>query len=260
MAEPVSAYRVVMEGSALAVPLAKPLTLPNKPSVAVLPFTNMSGDPEQEYFADGLVEDLTTSLSKIRGSGFLGSTRPPAGTRHRYAHHLRNPVAGLLRGHGQGRDDDELQGVLYLGCLRDINRRRTRRCAIGDGVLILRRAGYAICAGPDLDSLTSALRRNLPVRELEELTMLSFQEKAQMSWIRWKYEIGLTTALLRIDAACLFFRQAGQPPSIHENIEQSRYVSQRVASAHRYMERRDLPPATFRSRLAQSPDLQPVRV
>ena len=67
MAEPVPAYRVVMEGSALAVPLAKPLALPNKPSVAVLPFTNMSGDPEQEYFADGLVEDLTTSLSKIRG-------------------------------------------------------------------------------------------------------------------------------------------------------------------------------------------------
>ena len=67
MAEPVSAYRIVMEGSALAVPLAKPLALPNKPSIAVLPFTNMSGDPEQEYFADGLVEDLTTSLSKIRG-------------------------------------------------------------------------------------------------------------------------------------------------------------------------------------------------
>ena len=67
MAEPVPAYRVVMEGSALAAPLAKPLALPNKPSIAVLPFTNMSGDPEQEYFADGLVEDLTTSLSKIRG-------------------------------------------------------------------------------------------------------------------------------------------------------------------------------------------------
>jgi adenylate cyclase len=67
LAEPVPAYRVVMEGSALAVPLAKPLVLPNKPSVAVLPFTNMSGDPEQEYFADGLVEDLTTGLSKIRG-------------------------------------------------------------------------------------------------------------------------------------------------------------------------------------------------
>ena len=68
MAEPVPAYRIVMEGSALAAPLAnKPLALPNKPSVAVLPFTNMSGDPEQEYFADGLVEDLTSSLSKIRG-------------------------------------------------------------------------------------------------------------------------------------------------------------------------------------------------
>ena len=43
-----------------------PLTLPDKPSIAVLPFANMSGDPEQEYFADGMVEDITTALSKIR--------------------------------------------------------------------------------------------------------------------------------------------------------------------------------------------------
>ena len=44
---------------------AKPLSLPNKPSVAVLPFQNMSGDPEQEYFADGMVEDIITALSPI---------------------------------------------------------------------------------------------------------------------------------------------------------------------------------------------------
>ena len=43
------------------------LTLPDKPSIAVLPFQNMSGDPEQEYFADGLVEDLITNLSKNPG-------------------------------------------------------------------------------------------------------------------------------------------------------------------------------------------------
>jgi TolB-like protein/class 3 adenylate cyclase/Flp pilus assembly protein TadD len=41
--------------------------LPDKPSIAVLPFTNMSGDPEQEYFVDGITEDLTTDLSKISG-------------------------------------------------------------------------------------------------------------------------------------------------------------------------------------------------
>ena len=40
--------------------------LPDKPSIAVLPFTNMSGDPEQEYFADGITEDLITALSKVR--------------------------------------------------------------------------------------------------------------------------------------------------------------------------------------------------
>ena len=44
-----------------------PLALPDKPSIAVLPFQNMSGDPEQEIFADGLVEDIITTLSKLSG-------------------------------------------------------------------------------------------------------------------------------------------------------------------------------------------------
>src|SRR5262245_35634289 len=42
------------------------LSLPNKPSIAVLPFQNMSGDPEQEYFADGIVEDIIAALSRFR--------------------------------------------------------------------------------------------------------------------------------------------------------------------------------------------------
>ena len=43
------------------------MPLPDKPSIAVLPFTNMSGDPEQEYFADGITEDIITDVSKISG-------------------------------------------------------------------------------------------------------------------------------------------------------------------------------------------------
>src|SRR3954463_15661225 len=43
-----------------------PLALPDKPSIAVMPFQNMSGDPEQEYFADGMVEEIITALSRIR--------------------------------------------------------------------------------------------------------------------------------------------------------------------------------------------------
>ena len=41
-------------------------SLPDKPSIAVLPFQNMSGDPEQEYFADGIVEEITTALSRFK--------------------------------------------------------------------------------------------------------------------------------------------------------------------------------------------------
>jgi adenylate cyclase len=40
--------------------------LPDKPSIAVLPFANMSGDPEQEYFVDGMVEEVITALSCVR--------------------------------------------------------------------------------------------------------------------------------------------------------------------------------------------------
>src|SRR6516164_1547467 len=66
---PVRAYRVrdrtiPAMGPKELSPL--PLLLPDKPSIAVLPFQNMSGDPEQEYFADGMVEEITTALSRIR--------------------------------------------------------------------------------------------------------------------------------------------------------------------------------------------------
>ena len=47
-------------------PERRALALPNKPSIAVMPFENMSGDPEQEYFADGMVEEITTALSHFR--------------------------------------------------------------------------------------------------------------------------------------------------------------------------------------------------
>ena len=47
-------------------PSKVPLALPDKPSIAVLPFQNMSGDPEQEYFADGMVEEIITALSRVR--------------------------------------------------------------------------------------------------------------------------------------------------------------------------------------------------
>jgi adenylate cyclase len=49
------------------IPEHPPLKLPDKPSIAVLPFDNMSKDPEQEYFADGMTDDLITDLSKISG-------------------------------------------------------------------------------------------------------------------------------------------------------------------------------------------------
>jgi adenylate cyclase len=67
IARPVRVYRVrdlaAKSPSATAPPA---LPQPDKPSIAVLPFQNMSGDPEQEYFADGMVEEIITALSRIR--------------------------------------------------------------------------------------------------------------------------------------------------------------------------------------------------
>ena len=73
IAEPMRAWRVQLGGQAAAKPQASSpagqapaLALPDKPSIAVLPFQNMSGDHEQEYFADGLAEDIITELSRFR--------------------------------------------------------------------------------------------------------------------------------------------------------------------------------------------------
>jgi adenylate cyclase len=62
IARPVKVYRAQLGETAVK---AGPI-LPDKPSIAVLPFQNMSGDPEQEYFADGMVEDIITGLSRIK--------------------------------------------------------------------------------------------------------------------------------------------------------------------------------------------------
>ena len=70
--EPIRAYQVSAAGeaqeaaSARVADTEKPLPMPDKPSIAVLPFQNMSGDPEQEYFADGMVEEITTALSRFK--------------------------------------------------------------------------------------------------------------------------------------------------------------------------------------------------
>jgi len=66
---PIRVWEWLEQGALPATPISRPgtpLPLPDKPSIAVLPFDNMSGDPEQEYFADGIAEDIITGLSRIR--------------------------------------------------------------------------------------------------------------------------------------------------------------------------------------------------
>jgi adenylate cyclase len=66
--EPLRVWRWLLEGGATAgEPAPAGKALPDKPSIAVLPFDNLSGDPEQGYFADGIAEDIITDLSKVSG-------------------------------------------------------------------------------------------------------------------------------------------------------------------------------------------------
>jgi TolB-like protein/class 3 adenylate cyclase len=71
IARPVRVHRILLgerpspSEPGIETPSQSPPTLPDKPSIAVLPFQNMSGDPEQEYFADGMVEEIITALSRI---------------------------------------------------------------------------------------------------------------------------------------------------------------------------------------------------
>jgi len=87
IARPVHVWRWSPGASTLGatpVSVGAHLALPDKPSIAVLPFQNMSGDPEQEYFADGMVEDIITALSRMkwlfviaRNSSFAYKGKPP---------------------------------------------------------------------------------------------------------------------------------------------------------------------------------------
>ncbi len=68
IARPICAFRVLLDPQATIAPAkeAAPRTFSRKPSIVVLPFMNMSGDAEQEFFADGLTEDIITELSRFR--------------------------------------------------------------------------------------------------------------------------------------------------------------------------------------------------
>ena len=82
ISEPMRAWRLRTNSNASPATSTKPpvgttqsLPLPDKPSIAVLPFENMSGDPEQEYFADGMAEEIITALSRFNRCSSSAATR-----------------------------------------------------------------------------------------------------------------------------------------------------------------------------------------
>jgi adenylate cyclase len=81
LTRPVRVY-AAMPGNEMKAAFEK-LPLPDKPSIAVLPFTNMSGDPDQDYFADGITEELITALSRVGAKFRYGSRKVSAAPANR---------------------------------------------------------------------------------------------------------------------------------------------------------------------------------
>ena len=107
IAKPVRAYRVGTGASSEPGPRPA-LTVPGKPSVAVLPFENLSGDPQQEYLTDGLTEDIITGLSRVSGlfviarnSAFVYKGRAVAVTLVARELGVRYVLQGSIRRSGQ---------------------------------------------------------------------------------------------------------------------------------------------------------------
>jgi adenylate cyclase len=83
IAEPIEVYQIIMEPDVHVVNMPKAIKLPGRPSIAVLPFENMSGDSDQGYFSDGVTEEIITGLSKVpnlfviaRNSSFTYKGKP----------------------------------------------------------------------------------------------------------------------------------------------------------------------------------------
>lgn len=84
IARPIHVYEIQTTASGSTKFPSRGLSLPDKPSIAVMPFLNMSGDPEQDYFAEGMAEEIITALSRLRwlfvisrNSSFAYKGRPP---------------------------------------------------------------------------------------------------------------------------------------------------------------------------------------
>jgi TolB-like protein len=102
---PVRVYRSQLGKGAIKT--GQSLTASNRPTIAVLPFQNMSGDPEQEYFADGMVDEIITGLSRIkwllvtsRNSSFVYKSRPVTMQEVAEKHHVRYVLEGGVRKSG----------------------------------------------------------------------------------------------------------------------------------------------------------------
>jgi adenylate cyclase len=105
IARPVRVYRIQLGKTATKV--EKVSASPNRPSIAVLPFQNMSGDPEQEYFAEGMVDEIITGLSRIkwllvvsRNSSFIYKNKPVTVKEVADKLHVRYVLEGGVRKSG----------------------------------------------------------------------------------------------------------------------------------------------------------------
>ena len=162
MPRPVSVYRVEWAADAQASPrpASPPPKLPDRPSIAVMPFQNLSDDARQEYFADGMVEEIITALSRMRGLFVIARQEHVAGRNGIDAaqpHLLHQPI--LQRAMGPFHAAFGLRGV----GTNDVDIQRVQRPAklghaIAGGGILLVDPEYAMLVGVERHRLAIALQ------------------------------------------------------------------------------------------------------
>jgi tetratricopeptide (TPR) repeat protein len=158
------------------------LALPDKPSLAVLPFTNLSGDPEQQYFADGMVEDIITGLSRIKWLFVIARNSSAA---------IRHARAAL----SYGRDD--ATALALGGCVISIieHDRATAFEAVEQALAISPSSSFALfCGATALAYAGEAERgidwaeRALRISPFDRMNHLSYGALAIAHFLRGRYD------------------------------------------------------------------------
>jgi adenylate cyclase len=214
IAHPVRAFRLVPPSPAAAAPA---LRLPDRPSLAVLPFTNMSGDPEQEYFADGITEDIITDCSKISGLFVIA----------------RNSTFTFKGQSADIRDVGKKLGVRHV--LEGSVRRAGKRVRINVQLIDAESGGHVWADRYDRDLEDIFLVQDEVTRNIVQTLAIRFTGGDQARWQeRGKVDVEAYDCLIRARSCILQFK-ADTAIEARTMLERALQLDPQMAEAYAYL-------------------------